>query len=125
MSTTFEQNGLVYADSKEAIKDVIRGLIDEAQREYIVDRRKHHRHSLAILINATPIKEGRLGTEFKAVTHDIASGGLSFVHNALIDEPYLLLRFPDFNQQPLILEVLRQTQIGPFWMIAGKFRPAY
>ena len=125
MSALVEQNGLGYADSKEAIKAVVRGLIDEAQHEYIVDRRKYHRHPIAILIRATPIKDGKHGAEFKAITHDIASGGLSFVHNAVVNEPYLLLRFPDYNQQPLIMEVLRQTQIGPFWMIAGKFRPGY
>ncbi|HKD35656.1 MAG TPA: hypothetical protein VKB78_02620 [Pirellulales bacterium] len=123
MSAIIEHDGLVYADSKEAIKAVVRGLIDEAQHDYIVDRRKHHRHSLAILVRATPIKDGRFGAEFKAITHDIASGGICLVHNSIVNEPYLLLQFPNYNQQPLVMEVIRQTQIGPYWMIAGKFRP--
>ncbi len=122
MSITAQQNELGYAESNEAIKAVVRGLIDESQHDYIVDRRKYHRHSIAVLVHATPIKDGKLGAEFKAITHDIASGGLSFVHTALVNGPYLLLRFPDFNQPPLVIEVIRQTQIGPFWMIAGKFR---
>ena len=61
MSSTTEQNGLVYASSKEEIVDVVCGLIDEAQCEYVFDRRKHDRHSLAVLIKATPIKDGRFG----------------------------------------------------------------
>jgi hypothetical protein len=122
MSTTIEQNGLVYADTKEEILDVVCGLIDDAQREYVYDRRKHDRHSLAVVINAAPINDGRLGAPIEALTHDISAGGLSFVYNARIDEPYLLLRFPGFNQRPLILELLRQMKMGPFWMIAGKFQ---
>src|SRR5262249_53820654 len=97
------------------------GLIDEAQRNYIFDRRKHDRHSLAVVVNVTPIKDGRLGEEFEAVTHDISAGGLAIIHQARLDEHYLSLRFPTFDQQPLLLEILRQTKIGPFWMIAGKF----
>jgi hypothetical protein len=126
MNAMLERNGLVYADTKEAINSVVRGLIDEAQREYIVDRRRERRQSLAILLNVAPIKDEQLGTEFAAVTHDIATRGMSFLHNSPIDAPYLFLRFPEFNdRQALILEVLRQTQIGPFYMIGGKFRPAY
>jgi hypothetical protein len=123
MSTTIEQNGLVYASSKEEVLDVVCGLIDEAQCEYVYDRRKHDRHSLAVLIKATPLKDGRrLVTEFEALTHDISAGGLSIIYNAPIEEQYLLLRFPGFNQRSLIFEVLRQTKMGPFWMIAGKFQ---
>jgi hypothetical protein len=122
MNTTTEQNGFGFADSKEEILGVVCGLIDEAQREYVYDRRKHDRHSLAILVNATPIIDGRLGEPFKAVTHDISAGGLSLICNELIDDPILLLRFPGFNQPPLIVEVIRQTQIGPFWKVAGKFQ---
>jgi hypothetical protein len=122
MSTTIEQNGLVYVSSKEEILDVVCGLIDEAQREYVYDRRKHDRHPLAVVINAAPIQDARLGAPIEALTHDISAGGLSFVHNARIDEPYLLLRFPGLNQRPLILEILRQKKMGPFWMIAGKFQ---
>jgi hypothetical protein len=124
MSATIERNGLVYAETREEILDVVCGLIDEAQRDYIFDRRKHDRHPLAIAVNVTPIEDSRLGTEFDALTHDISAGGLSFVYNARIDKPYLLLRFPDFDQPPLLLEIVRQKQIGPFWMIAGRFRTA-
>ena len=63
MATSTEQNGLVYSSSQEEILDIVCGLIDESQREYLYDRRKHDRHSLAVLIKATPIKDGRrLGT---------------------------------------------------------------
>ena len=123
MATSTEQNGLVYSSSQEEILDIVCGLIDESQREYLYDRRKHDRHSLAVLIKATPIKDGRrLGTEFEALTHDISAGGLSFVYNTPIEEQFLLLRFPGFNQRSIILEVLRQTKMGPFWMIAGRFQ---
>lgn len=122
MTSTIEQNGLVYAESKEEILDVVCGLIDEAQRNYIFDRRRHDRHSLAIVVSATPVKDGRLRADFEAVTHDISAGGLAFIHTARLDERYLLLRFPGFKQQPLILEILRQSKIGPLWMIAGKFQ---
>ena len=124
MTSTIEQHGLAYAGSKEEILEVVCGLVDEAQRDYIFERRKDDRHSLAIAINAAPIKNGGMGAEFEAITHDISAGGLSFVSNAPIDEPYLLLRFPGFNQRSVILEVVRQNQIGPFWMIAGKFTTA-
>jgi hypothetical protein len=63
MNATIERNRLDYADTKEAINSVVRGLIDEAQREYIVDRRRERCHSLAILLNVAPIKDGQLGTE--------------------------------------------------------------
>ena len=123
MATTTEQNGLVYSSSQEEILDVVCGLIDESRREYAYDRRRHDRHSLAVLVKATPIKDSRrLGTEIEVLTHDISAGGLAFVSNAPIDEQYISLRFPGFSQRPLILEVLRQTKMGPFWMIAGSFQ---
>src|SRR5262245_15340847 len=100
MSSTIEQNGFVYADTKEEILDIVCGLLDDAQREYTFDRRKHDRHSLAIAVSATPIQDRRLGAHFEAVTHDISAGGLSFVYNRRIDEPLLLLRFPSFKQRP-------------------------
>jgi hypothetical protein len=122
--TTIEQNGMVYAGTMEEVLDVVCGLIDEAQRDYIFERRQHDRHSLAIAMTAAPIEDGGLGAEIEAVTHDISAGGLSFVSNTPIEEPHLLVRFPGFNQRPLILEVVRQNQIGPFWIIAGKFQTA-
>jgi hypothetical protein len=124
MNTTTEQNGLGHAETREEILDVVCGLIDEVQRGYTFDRRKHDRHSLAITVKATPIKAGRLGVEFEALTHDISAGGLSFVYDARIDAPNLLLRFPGFDQPPLILEIVHQMRIGPFWKIGGRFRTA-
>ena len=112
---------LNYADSKEAIEDVVRGLIDESQREYIVDRRSERRHSLAVRLGVTPIENGKLATEFAAVTHDISTRGISFLHDSLVECKHLLLRFPDYNRQALVVEVLRQTEIGPFKMVAGRF----
>jgi hypothetical protein len=128
---TAEQNKpeLIYADSREAINALVLELIEEAQREYTVDRRRERRHPLAMLINVVPIGEnGRLvASGFAAVTRDISARGISFLHTGPVEEKYLFLRFPQasFDPQALVMEVLRRTEIGPFWIIAGKFIPHF
>ena len=126
MNRLLEQNGLAYADSQEAIKDLICGLIDESHHEFFVERRRNYRHSLAILLSVAPIENGQLGSEFPAVTHDISSRGISFLYDSPVDCKYLFVRFPEYNRrQALVVEVLRQTKIRPFTMIAGMFRPTF
>jgi hypothetical protein len=126
METTIESE-LVYADSREAINALVKELFDEAQREYIIERRREHRFPLAMLVNAVPIGDnGRpIASGFAAVTRDISAQGISFLHTGPVEQKYLFLRFPQaaFDPQALVMEVLRKTEIGPFWIIAGTFRP--
>jgi hypothetical protein len=77
-------------------------------------------------LSVAPIENGQQGLEFPAVTHDISSRGISFLSDNPVDCKYLLVKFPEYDRrQAVIVEVLRQTKIGPFTMIAGMFRHTY
>jgi hypothetical protein len=131
MQRACKQNNpeLIYADSQDAINALVKELIDEAQRDFVVDRRREHRLPLSILVNAIPIgKNGRpTGSGFAAVTRDVSARGISFLHTGSVEAKYLFLGFPQasFNPQALVVEVLRRIEIGPLWIIAGKFIPSF
>jgi hypothetical protein len=124
METTTTQNGtgLTFAENGEAIATLIRDLIDGAQKDYIVDRRRESRHPLATPVAVLPV--GRLAAAFVAVTRDVSTKGISFLHTAPVEDHYLYLQFPESPQDSLtvVLEVLRRRRIGPLWEIAGNFR---
>jgi hypothetical protein len=128
-ATEHDNSELIYADSRAAINVLVKELIDEAQREFVADRRREHRFPLSMLVNVVPIgKTGRpLASGFAAVTRDVSARGISFLHTGPVEAEYLFLRFPQasFHPQALVMEVLRRTEIGPFWVIAGKFLPTY
>src|SRR5436190_12379865 len=124
METTATQNGtgLEFAETGEAISSLIRDLIDGSQKDYILDRRRESRHPLATPVTVLPV--GRLADAFVAVTRDVSTKGISFLHTAPVDDHYLYLQFPESPQGSLtvVLEVLRRRRIGSLWEIAGNFR---
>jgi hypothetical protein len=126
MPTSSAQNGLADVDTKAAITSLVRGLIEQSHHKFVVERRQQHRHPLTTPVNITPLGADQqpLGDEFPALTYDISTAGLSFLHTTPVEHRYLLVRFPQaaFSSLGLIVEVLRSTETGPFWIIAGRFR---
>src|SRR5690348_12302708 len=126
MPITFAPDGLAYADTKEAITSLVRGLIEQSHHEFVVERRQQHRHPLTTPVNITPLGQDQqpLGDEFSALTYDISTAGISFLHTTPVEHRYLMVRFPQVAPGPrgLVVEVLRWTEAGPFWIIAGRFR---
>jgi hypothetical protein len=131
METTNEldEPGLTSAESKEAITSLVRELIDEAQQDFIVDRRRDRRYPLFVPVTVTPVGEAsrRLNSTFVAVTRDVSAGGISFLHTSPVDDHYLYLRFTEsrLDAAAIVIEVLRRRQVGPLWDIAGKFLPLF
>jgi hypothetical protein len=119
---THGKTGLTFAETSEAITFLIRDLIDGAQKDFIVERRREHRHPLTTPVTVLPV--GRLAAAFLAVTRDVSTKGISFLHTAPVDDHYLYLQFPESPQGSLtvVMEVLRRRKIGPLWEIAGSFR---
>jgi hypothetical protein len=119
---THGKTGLTFAETGEAITSLIRDLIDGSQKDFILDRRRERRHHMLTAVTVMPV--GRLATAFVAVTRDVSTKGISFLHTAPVDDHYLYLQFPESSQGSLtvIMEVLRRRQVGPLWEIAGNFR---
>jgi hypothetical protein len=118
----------IVAENKEVITAFIRGLIDDAQKAFIADRRRELRHPLSVPVTVTPVGDAnrRLTGAFVAVTRDISTTGISFLHTNLVNDHYLNLRFTESRPDAptIVIEVLRRRKIGPLWEIAGKFLPA-
>jgi hypothetical protein len=118
----------ISAEKKEAIADFIRELIDDAQKAFIADRRREHRHPLSVPVAITPVAEAsrQRNGAFVAVTRDISTNGISFLHTSLVNDHYLNVRFTESRPDAptVVIEVLRRRKIGPLWEIAGKFLPA-
>ena len=116
------------AEKKEVITAFIRELIDDAQKAFIADRRREPRYPLSVPVAITPVGEARrqLTGAFDAVTRDISTSGISFLHTSLVNDHYLNLRFTEARPDAptIVIEVLRRRKIGPLWEIAGKFLPA-
>lgn len=119
MTAAIEQSEPTLAESSEEITALIRRLTDDAQKDFLVDRRREHRYPLLVPISVTPVG----GTGFTAVTRDVSRRGISFLHTSPIDSHYVYLRFSELLDTPaIVVEVLRRREIGPFWEIAGAFR---
>jgi hypothetical protein len=122
MESTSQRTKTDQDDARLAITAFIRELVDEAQQDFVVDRRREHRFPLLIPVIVTPIREG--ASTFAAVTRDISLRGVSLLHTGPVEDHYLRIQFkPD--APPVVIEVLRRRKVGPLWEIAGKFLPAF
>jgi hypothetical protein len=119
MTAAIDQSEPRFAESSEEITALIRRLTDDAQKDFLVDRRREHRYPLLVPVVVTPVG----GPGFTAVTRDISRRGISFLHTTTIDDHYVYLQFPELLETPaIVVEVLRRRQVGPLWEIAGAFR---
>jgi hypothetical protein len=111
--------------SKQKVFCFVRDLLNDIQAEYIGEQRAYPRHPICVSIEVIPFdSQGhQAGKAFTAVTKDISATGLSFLHDAVILDRYLLVRFPRSDRYPsqwIVLEVLRRRPVGPLWEIAGR-----
>jgi hypothetical protein len=122
MDSTIQNTTTDHDEAGLAITVFIRELVDEAQRDFVVDRRREHRFPLLIPVTVTPVREG--ASTFAAVTRDVSLRGVSLLHTGPVEDHYLRIQFkPD--APPVVIEVLRRRKVGPLFEIAGKFLPAY
>ncbi|HEV2968420.1 MAG TPA: PilZ domain-containing protein [Pirellulales bacterium] len=99
--------------------------MNDIQADYIVERRAEPRCPVCISMEAIPYDSHghRANQPFTAVTKDVSASGISFLHDAVILDRFLLVRFHRLNQhnsQQIVLEVSRRRQVWPLWEIAGK-----
>lgn len=108
---------------RQRIISLVRGLIDDEQRDSITDRRRVHRHPLSVPVIARPIGDRQMADGFVGVTRDISTRGVSFFHTAPVNEHYLSLHFPESRQstEAVTVEVIRCRKLGPLYEIAGTF----
>lgn len=120
MNTTIDNSEQKFAD-QATITALVRGLIDDAQKDFVVDRRREHRFPLSVPLTVTPVGNAiQPSEEFVAVTRDISTRGISFFQIDPVDDHYVSIRFGE-SAVKVVIEVLRCRKIGPLWEIAGKF----
>ncbi len=112
--------------SKSQVIDLLRGVVDEGQANYIADQRGDRRYPLCVPVEVTPydINGQRSGEPFTAVTEDVSAGGMAFLHRYPTREQILAISFPqseNYADDRIILQVTRRQAVGPLWEIAGRF----
>ena len=122
MDSTIQHTKTDHDEAVLAITAFIRELVDEAQRDFVVDRRREHRFPLLIPAAVTPVREG--ASTFAAVTRDVSLRGVSLLHTGPVEDHYLRVQFKA-DAPPVVIEVLRRRKVGPLFEIAGKFLPAF
>jgi len=67
-----------------------------------------------------------IGPPFIACTKNASTGGICLYHLKRAPSPFLYIEIESIDSQPMkaVMKVLRQTQVGRFWEIAGKIRKA-
>src|SRR5262245_30835638 len=106
--------------SPDQVVQLLSGLIDDLQANYVVDRRKERRYPLCITVEvaACDLYGQRSGETFTAVTKDISAGGMSFLHRFPIRDQMVGIGFPATGRHAnalLLLQILRRRAVGPLW----------
>ena len=112
--------------SKGQIVQLLRGLVDELQANYVADQRKDRRYPLCVAVEVAPcdLFGCRSGESFTAVTKDISAGGMALLHRFPIRNQIVQISFPGAgccSEAHILLQVIRRRPVGPFWEIAGPF----
>jgi hypothetical protein len=90
-----------------------------------IDRRQHTRYSIGVPVVAVP-----LGTNFtiagpavKMTTRDISKSGVALAYARFTDAPYYVIDFTSAGIELLqvLMKVLRVSNSGPTYEVAGKF----
>ncbi len=63
----------------------------------------------------------KAGDTFQALTRDVSVAGVGFFGTSPVQTRWLRLSFDECDQASVIVEVIHQSQRGPFWIIGCKF----
>lgn len=89
------------------------------------ERRSEKRFRITVPVLAKPIGEDlqSAGEPFVAVTKDISTRGLAFLHYEAIESKFLVVRLTDLGGRHLTgaIEVLRCRPLDRFFEVGGKF----
>jgi hypothetical protein len=90
-----------------------------------MDRRQHTRYSIGLPVVAVPLRANFTvaGPCVRMTTRDISKSGMALSHARFSDVPYYVIDFTEARQELLqvILKVLRVSNKGPTYEVAGKF----
>lgn len=91
------------------------------------EMRRSKRIPVQLEVLVQPLNESRRpsGRPFPAVTRDVSTGGLCLMHTRPAPTAALFIEIQRPNETPLyvVLNVLRNRRVGPFYEIAGEFVP--
>ena len=95
-------------------------LADLAQDE----KRDGRRHPVSLPVSAVPIDDqfSPKGPEFVAVTRDISTGGISFIHTCPVNDKLLALELVNREGEKIqvVMEVVRCTNSGRYYEVGGR-----
>jgi hypothetical protein len=91
------------------------------------EMRRSKRIPVQLEVAVQPLNESLRpsGRPFLAVTRDVSTGGLCLMHARPAPTETLFVEIPRPEVTPLyvVLKVLRNRRVGPFYEIAGEFLP--
>jgi hypothetical protein len=89
------------------------------------DRRQQTRYSIGVPVVAVPLRTNFsiAGTPVQMTTRDISPSGIALAHTRFCDSPYYVIDFTSAGIELLqvLLRVLRVSNCGPTYEVAGKF----
>jgi hypothetical protein len=89
------------------------------------DRRQQTRYSIGVPVVAVPLRAdfSIAGPAVRMTTRDISQSGIALAHARFSDVPYYVIDFTSAQIELLqvLLQVLRVSNTGPTYEIAGKF----
>ena len=89
------------------------------------EKRTEARYAVLLEVNAFAINHSyeQTGQEFRAVTRDISTRGISLLTAAPVNEKWLALELtvPGRPTTRTVMQVLRCRPAGPFFEVAGEF----
>jgi hypothetical protein len=89
------------------------------------DRRQHTRYSIGVPVVAVPLRENFsiAGPAVQMTTRDISQSGIALAHTRFCEVPYYVIDFTAAGIELLqvLLKVVRVSNSGPTYEVAGKF----
>ncbi len=90
-----------------------------------IDRRQHTRYSIGVPVVAVPLRAdfSIAGPAVRMTTRDISKSGVALAYTRFSDAPYYVIDFTSAGIELLqvMLKVLRVSNSGPTYELAGKF----
>jgi len=103
-------------------------LADRLARESIEEMREFQRHKLTVEVEVHPLnsKFEPVGEGFVAVTQDISTGGLGFIHTRAVNDKLLCISLSEEMWQAhlgqvFVMEVKRCDPVGSLYAVGGRF----
>ena len=90
------------------------------------DRRTTQRRAVTVPVTVIPVNQDLepTGEAFMAISRDISTDGMSFIHTRNVNDEYLALELVSRDggdEMQVLMKVLRCETVGRFYEVAGRF----